>query len=94
MLSKEDCGLDDFAKALLCSHIRSIAQVFRSKFLSYIQMAVVGTEVYPKAEDVKGYLYVDEDSGSLCLKVEHVYVELSPKLGSEAWKGFKDQGTS
>lgn len=51
-----------------------------------IAMAVVGTEIYPKAEDVKGYLYVDEDSGNLCLKVEHVYVELSAKLASEAWK--------
>ena len=62
------------------------AQVFRNMFLSYVQMAAVGTEVYPKAEDVKGYLYVDEDSCNLCVKVEHVYVELSSKLASEAWK--------
>jgi len=45
------------------------AQVFRNMFLSYVQMAVVGTEIYPKAEDVKGYLYVDRS------KYVSVYVQ-------------------
>lgn len=60
-------------------------------FLSYVDTAFVGVTAYSKSssearpiEDVKGYMHFDPRSGQLCIRCEHVYLQIGPEI-QEVW---------
>lgn len=59
-------------------------------FLSYIDFATVGEFTYaenhdPPISEIKGYVYIDDHTGHLCIRCEDIYVEVRPQI-VEAWK--------
>lgn len=34
----------------------------------------------PSIRDAKGYLFIDDSTGNICVKVESVYIEISPQI--------------
>lgn len=53
----------------------------RKMFLSYVTLAIVGSDIYDNkaylpVNECKGYLYIDGQQQSLCIRGEHVYLEL------------------